>query len=205
MNNALNKIKECKLVPVIVVNDLEETRDLLSALLEGGVNVAEITFRTALAKDAITIFKKEFPSFLFGAGTVLNAEQANSAIEAGAEFIVSPGYAKEVDEVAKKADIPYIPGAVTPTEITSALLKGFTHLKFFPADVYGGLKAIKALSSVFKDVSFMPTGGVNLDNLEEFAKCKKVFAIGGSFLTKGSHEEIVNNCKKAMHIIKENR
>ncbi len=205
MNKAIDKIKEIGLVPVIVVNEIEETRNLLRALEEGGVTVAEITFRTALAKEAIAIFKKEFPSFLMGAGTIVNGEQAKEAIASGAEFIVSPGLSEEVASICKDNDIPYVPGVITPTEIMKAIALGYSELKFFPADVYGGLKAIRALSSVFPSVSFMPTGGVNLDNLEEFAKNKKIFAIGGSFLSKGSHEEVVTSCKKALQIIKENR
>lgn len=203
MDNAIDRIKELRLVPVIVVNDIEETRNLLAALLEGGVDIAEITFRTALAKDAITIFKREFPSFLIGAGTIINKQQAEEAITAGAEFIVSPGLSEEVNEICQLSNIPYVPGVVTPTEIMKAVSLGLNNLKFFPADVYGGLKAIKALKAVFPNVSFMPTGGVNLDNLGEFAKEKKIFAIGGSFLTKGSNQDVVNNCKKALEIIKE--
>ena len=205
MDDVITKIKEIGLVPVIVVNDIDETRDLLSALGEGGVNVAEITFRTALAKEAIAIFKKEFPSFIIGAGTIINRKQAEEAIASGAEFIVSPGLSEEVSRICKDNGVPYVPGAITPTEIMKAIALGYSDLKFFPADVYGGLKAIKALSSVFSSVSFMPTGGVNLDNLSEFAKNEKIFAIGGSFLTKGNHEEIVANCKRARGIIKESK
>ncbi len=205
MGNAVAKIKETKLVPVIVVKDIDETRELLRALEEGGVSIAEITFRTALAKEAIAIFKKEFPSFTIGAGTIINESQAKEAIASGAEFIVSPGLSEEVATICRSNDIPYVPGAVTPSEIMKALSLGLTDLKFFPADIYGGLKAIKALSAVFPSVSFMPTGGVNLDNLDEFAKCEKIFAIGGSFLTKGNHEDIVNNCRKAQEIIKESK
>ncbi len=205
MCNAVAKIKEAKLVPVIVVKDIDETRELLRALEEGGVNVAEITFRTALAKDAIAIFKKEFPSFTIGAGTIISESQAKEAIASGAEFIVSPGLSEEVAAICRSNDIPYVPGAVTPSEIMKAISLGLTDLKFFPADIYGGLKAVKALSAVFPSVSFMPTGGVNLDNLDEFVKCEKIFAIGGSFFTKGNHEDIVNNCRKAQEIIKESK
>ena len=203
-NKVLDEIKRIKVVPVVVINKIEEAKPLMAALVEGDVPVAEVTFRTAVAKDAIALLTKEYPDALIGAGTVINKEQAYEAIEAGAKFIVSPGLSKEVYEVCKEKGIPYVPGIVTPTEIMEALSLGLTHLKFFPAGVFGGLKAIKAMGAAFPAVSFMPTGGVDLTNLAEFVKNPKIFAIGGSFLTKGTHEEIVSNCLAARKIVKEN-
>ena len=200
--NVVKKIEEIKIVPVVVINDIEETIPLMDKLVEGGVPVAEITFRTSCAKEAIKLAINKYPDAIIGAGTVINKEQCKQAIEAGAKFIVSPGLSKEVFEICKENNIPYVPGVVTPTEIMEAISLGLDHLKFFPAGVFGGLKAIKALSAAFPSIKFMPTGGVDLSNLSEFASNKKIFAIGGSFLTKG---DIVSNCQEAVKIIKESK
>lgn len=135
-----------------------------------------------------------------GAGTVINTVQCQAAIDAGAQFIVSPGLSEEVALLCKKNEIPYYPGCVTPTEIMKAISLGLDVVKFFPANVYGGLKAIKALSAPFPKLRFIPTGGVDLENLSEFIASEKVFAVGGSFMLKGNIEEV---CKKAMQIVKE--
>lgn len=198
----VEKIEEIKIVPVVVINNIDETLPLMDSLVKGGVPVAEITFRTSCAKDAIKLATIKYPDAIVGAGTVINKEQCKQAIEAGAKFIVSPGLSKEVFEVCKENDVPYVPGVVTPTEIMEAISLGLDHLKFFPAGVFGGLKAIKALSAAFPSIKFMPTGGVDLSNLAEFVSNKKIFAIGGSFLTKG---DIVSNCAEAVKIIKENK
>jgi 2-dehydro-3-deoxyphosphogluconate aldolase/(4S)-4-hydroxy-2-oxoglutarate aldolase len=134
-----------------------------------------------------------------GAGTVLNAEQARDAIAAGAKFIVSPGLSASVAEVCREKDIPYIPGCVTPTEIMAALDLGIHLVKFFPANVYGGLSAIRALAAPFTSVKFLPTGGVDLSNLAEFLACDKIVAVGGSFMMKG---DITANCKKITEVLK---
>ena len=188
-----------KVVPVVVLKKEEETVPTLKALLDGGVQVAEITFRTACAKDAIRIGCETFPDMCIGAGTVLNAEQAKDAIAAGAKFIVSPGLSAEVAEVCREKDIPYIPGCVTPTEIMAALDLGIHLVKFFPANVYGGLSAIRALAAPFTSVPFLPTGGVDLSNLAEFLACDKIVAVGGSFMMKG---DITANCKKITEVLK---
>ncbi len=200
--NVVKKIEEIKIVPVVVINDIEETIPLMDKLVEGGVPVAEITFRTSCAKEAIKLAINKYPDAIIGAGTVINKEQCKQAIEAGSKFIVSPGLSKEVFEICKENNIPYVPGVVTPTEIMEAISLGLDHLKFFPAGVFGGLKAIKALSAAFPSIKFMPTGGVDLSNLSEFASNKKIFAIGGSFLAKG---DIVSNCQEAVKIIKESK
>ena len=134
-----------------------------------------------------------------GAGTVINAEQAKRAIEAGAQFIVSPGLSAEVAEVCKNANVPYFPGCATPTEIMQAISLGINTIKFFPANVYGGLNAIKALSAPFPQVKFLPTGGVDMNNINEFLAFDRIVAVGGSFMMKG---DIVANCKKLMEVIK---
>ena len=186
-----------QVIPVVVINDEKETIEILSKLREGGINCAEITFRTACAKEAIAIGTKAFEDMNIGAGTVINAEQAKSAVQAGAKFIVSPGFSDEVARYCTDEKIPYYPGCVTPTEIMRALSYGLNVVKFFPAGVYGGLKAMKALSAPFPQVRFIPTGGVDLSNLKEYLDFDKVYAVGGSFMMKG---DIVKNCKEIVKI-----
>ncbi len=186
-----------QVIPVVVINDEKETIEILSKLREGGINCAEITFRTACAKEAIAIGTKAFEDMNIGAGTVINAEQAKSAVQAGAKFIVSPGFSGEVAHYCTDEKIPYYPGCVTPTEIMRALSYGLNVVKFFPAGVYGGLKAMKALSAPFPQVRFIPTGGVDLSNLKEYLDFDKVYAVGGSFMMKG---DIVKNCKEIVKI-----
>ncbi len=173
-----------KFIPVVVIKELQETDKILTALKNSDINCAEITFRTACAKEAIEYACKNYPDMNIGAGTVINAEQCKNALKAGAKFIVSPGLSPAVAKVCKKAGVPYYPGCVTPTEIMAALDLGITTVKFFPANVYGGLKALKALSAPFPQVKFIPTGGVDRSNIDEFLAFDKVFAIGGSFFVK---------------------
>ena len=187
-----------KVIPVVVIKDVKDTVFTLKALKDGGINCAEITFRTACAAEAIAIGVKEFPDMNIGAGTVINLEQAQKAVESGAKFLVSPGLSEEVAKFASKKNIPYFPGCVTPTEIMQALKLGISVVKFFPANVYGGLKAIKALSGPFPQVKFIPTGGVDLDNLSEFLSFGKIYAVGGSFMMKG---DVAENCKKINEVL----
>ena len=194
-----NFLSTYRVVPVVVIKTVEDTVPTLKALCDGGLPVAEITFRTACAAEAIALGVKEFPDMHIGAGTVINGEQAKKAIEAGAQFIVSPGLSAEVAEVCRQADIPYLPGCATPTEIMQAIAMGVEIVKFFPANVYGGLSAIKALSGPFPQIKFLPTGGVDLGNIKEFLAFDKIVAVGGSFMMKG---DITENCKQLMETIK---
>lgn len=187
-----------KVIPVVVIKELDQTIPTLKALKDGGINCAEITFRTACAKDAIALGVKEFPDMNIGAGTVINLSQAKAAVKAGAKFLVSPGLSISVAKFAKKLGIDYYPGCVTPTEIMQAIECGIEVVKFFPANVYGGLKALKALAGPFPQLKFIPTGGVDLTNLEEFLAFDKIYAVGGSFMMKG---DIVENCKKINEIV----
>ena len=193
-----NMFETVRVLPVVVIKELEDTIPTLRALMEGGIPAAEITFRTACAAEAIALGVKEFPDMKIGAGTVINGEQAHKAIDAGASFIVSPGLSAEVAEICKEANIPYFPGCATPTEIMQAISLGITTVKFFPANVYGGLSAIKALSGPFPQVNFLPTGGVDLSNIREFLAFEKIVAVGGSFMMKG---DIKENCKKLLEVI----
>ena len=182
-----------KLIPVVVIKELSETGRILAALRNSGIHCAEITFRTACAKEAIAYAVKNYPDMDIGAGTVINGEQCRAALEAGAKFIVSPGLSVKVAQICKEANVPYYPGCVTPTEIMQALDLGITTVKFFPANIYGGLKALKALSGPFPQVTFIPTGGVDRNNIGEFLAFDKVAAIGGSFFVKEALEKMEAN------------
>ena len=175
-------------IPVVVIKELSETDKILTALKESGIHCAEITFRTACAAEAIAYACEHYPDMEIGAGTVINAAQCEAALAAGAKFIVSPGLSVAVAEICNARNIPYYPGCVTPTEIMQALELGLTTVKFFPAHVYGGLKALKALSAPFPQVKFIPTGGVDCGNIDEFLAFDKVAAIGGSFFVKEALE-----------------
>ncbi len=190
---------DVKVVPVVVINSIEQTLPTMQALCDGNLPVAEITFRTACAEEAIRLATKNFPDMYIGAGTVINVEQCRKAIDAGAKFIVSPGLSKEVALYCKEKGVTYYPGCVTPTEIMQAIELGIKVVKFFPANVYGGLKAIKALAGPFGQIKFLPTGGVSEENLKEFLDCDKIFAVGGSWMMKG---DVKANCLKINQIIK---
>ena len=179
-----------KFVPVVVIKEMSETDKILTALQKSDINCAEITFRTACAAEAIKYAREKYPTMSVGAGTIINAEQCKTALEAGAQFIVSPGLSVAVAEICKENNIPYYPGCVTPTEIMQALELGITTVKFFPANIYGGLKALKALSGPFPQVKFIPTGGVDRNNIDEFLAFDKVEAIGGSFFVKEALEKM---------------
>ena len=179
-----------KFIPVVVIKELAETDKILTALKHSNIHCAEITFRTACAAEAIAYAVEHSPDMEIGAGTVINAAQCEAALAAGATFIVSPGLSPAVAKICNARGIPYYPGCVTPTEIMAALELGITTVKFFPANVYGGLKALKALSAPFPQVKFIPTGGVDRSNIDEFLAFDKVAAIGGSFFVKEALEKM---------------
>ena len=199
LDNMSDLFDKYKIIPVVVLNDEEDAKNKLSALVKGNVLIAEITFRTEYAPEGIKYAIKNYPELLVGAGTVINVEQCQKAIELGCKFIVSPGLSKDVALLCKKMNIPYLPGCVTPTEIMEALSLGINVIKFFPAQVYDGLSAIKNLSYAFKQVQFVPTGGVDNTNLKEYLSNSAVKAVGGSWLLKG---DVVKNCEVANEIIK---
>jgi 2-dehydro-3-deoxyphosphogluconate aldolase/(4S)-4-hydroxy-2-oxoglutarate aldolase len=177
-----------KCIPVVVIKELSETDKILTALQNDGINCAEITFRTACAAEAIAYACEKYPEMNIGAGTVINEEQCEKALAAGAKFIVSPGLSADVARMCKLRGVPYYPGCVTPTEIMAALDLGITTVKFFPANVYGGLKAMKALAGPFPQIKFIPTGGIDASNLDEYLAWDKIAAVGGSFYVKDALE-----------------
>lgn len=199
-NMGYSILKGYKFIPVVVFKDIQEVAPKLQKLQAGNINIAEITFRTDCAEQAIKFACKEYSNMLIGAGTIINSQQCEKAIKCGAKFIVSPGFDKGVLEVCNSHGILYVPGVATPTEIISAINSGLQLLKFFPCDLYGGLKALKTFHSVFPNVKFMPTGGIDMNNMAEFLQNDYIVAIGGSFVMNG---DIVENCKKINGILEE--
>ncbi len=197
----IERIKLKKLLPVVVFKTIEEAEPTFDAMVAGGMDMAEICFRTPCARDAIELLAKKYPDALIGAGTVINAEQCEAAIAAGAKFIVSPGFSAKVAEVAKKHGIIYLPGVATATEVMAALDAGISTLKFFPATNAGGLAYIKALSAAFPQVRWMPTGGVNESNILDFLAFEKIICCGGSFMMKGTPDEITEKTRNALALI----
>lgn len=195
-------ISQYKVVPVVVFNSVEEVRPKLSAMVKGGLPIAEITYRTACAGEAIKIAIEEFPEMLVGAGTVINKAQCEEAIALGAKFIVSPGFSEEVAALCNEKNIPYLGGCVTPTEVMTAISYGCKTIKFFPCSNYGGLSTMKALAAAFPQVNFLPTGGISDENLSEYLKWEKIFAVGGSWMMKGTPDEIAEKCRAAVEIAK---
>ena len=172
----------CGVVPVVVLDDAEQAVPTAKALLKGGINAMEITFRTAAAKASIAKVAAEVPDMIVGAGTVVNVEQLHDAVEAGAKFIVSPGSDADVISEAARLGVAMIPGVVTPSEIIMGLKLGVKVFKFFPAESYGGLKTLKALSGPFPQIKFIPTGGISQANAADYFKNPKVLAVGGSWM-----------------------
>lgn len=170
------------IVPVVALDHADSAVPLAKALLAGGINFMEITFRTRAAAQAIANVSHEVPDMHVGAGTVLTMTQCVQALENGAQFIVAPGFSADIVRYCQENEIPVVPGCVTPTEITECVRMGLSMVKFFPAKLYGGVSAIKALHAPFPDLKFLPTGGVNSDNMEEYLKLSCVSAVGGSWV-----------------------
>lgn len=202
--NILQEVYNIGIIPVIKINDASKAVPLAKALIEGGLAAAEVTFRTDAAEDAIRAISTAYPDMLVGAGTVLTIEQAQRALNAGAKFIVSPGFNPKVVKWCLDNGVTPLPGCTTPSEIEGALELGLDVVKFFPAEQSGGLAKIKAMSAPYGNVKFMPTGGVSLDNVNEYLANKKILACGGSFMVKESYideenwDEIVKLTKQSV-------
>ena len=209
--NELQRLKSAGVVPVVVLDRAEDAVPTARALLAGGVDVMEITFRTEAAAASIHAVAEACPEMLVGAGTVITLEQCRQAVACGAKFIVAPGFDAEVVRWCVKQDVAVTPGCVTPTEIMAAMKLGLRVVKFFPAGVYGGLKALKALSAPFGGVRFIPTGGVDVRNLGEYLSAPVVHAVGGSWLcpkaeiAAGHFEQSTARCREASGIVREVR
>lgn len=211
MNETLEKLGQYGIVPVVVLNDSKDAAPLADALCEGGLACAEVTFRTEAAAESIKIMSENHPEMMVGAGTVLTVEQVDEAVAAGAKFIVSPGLNPEVVKYCLDKNIPITPGVVTPSEMEQAIELGLNLVKFFPAEPSGGLAMIKAVAAPYTMLKFMPTGGINPNNVKEYLENDKIFACGGSWMVKGNlvdegnFDEIKKLTKEAVDIVKEIR
>ncbi len=208
MQELLEQVEKYKIVPVVVLEDAKDAEPLGRALQNGGLPVAEVTFRTAAAADSIRAMKKAFPDMLLGAGTVINVEQCKQALDCGASFIVTPGYSEEVTEYCCNNGIPILPGVCTPTELMAVVSHGLPVAKFFPAAQFGGLKTIRALAAPFPQMRFMPTGGVSEANVKEYLEEPKIIAVGGSWMVKqdkiraGRFDEIEEMTRSAVALVR---
>ena len=184
MNPIMEEIYQIGIVPVIALDDAKDAKPLAQALINGGLPCAEVTFRTQAAEESIRIISEAFPEMLVGAGTVLTTEQVDRAAAAGAKFIVSPGLNPEVVKYCVDKQIPVCPGTSNPSDVEAALALGLDTVKFFPAEAAGGLAMIKAMAAPYTNVKFMPTGGINAKNLNEYLAFPKILACGGSWMVK---------------------
>ncbi len=211
MNHISEDIARYGVVPVVVLNDPAEALPVADALLKGGLPVAEVTFRTAAAEEAIRIMAAERPAMLVGAGTVLTIDQVDRAVAAGAKFIVCPGFDPEIVDYCIGKSIPVFPGCTTASEVAWGVKRGLTVLKFFPAEQCGGVATIKALCAAYVGVKFMPTGGIGPKNLKDYLSCDKIVCCGGSWMVKGDlikagrFDEIERLSREAVALAKEVR
>ncbi|MBE5956116.1 MAG: bifunctional 4-hydroxy-2-oxoglutarate aldolase/2-dehydro-3-deoxy-phosphogluconate aldolase [Lachnospiraceae bacterium] len=211
MNAVLKQMQEFGIIPVVVLNDTKDAEPLGKALVEGGIPCAEVTFRTEAAEECIRIMAEKFPEMLVGAGTVLTTEQVDRAVAAGAKFIVSPGLNPKVVKYCVEKNIPITPGIITPSEMEQAIELGLEVVKFFPAESFGGLKTIKSMAAPYGKMMFMPTGGINPENVKEYLKFNKILACGGSWMVagnlvkEGKFDEIAKLVAEAKEIVKEIR
>ena len=211
MEKTDKQIMEYGIMPVVVLEDAKDAKPLADALIGGGLSCAEVTFRTAAAEEAIRIMCREHPDMLVGAGTVLTVAQVERAVSAGAKFIVSPGFDAEIVDYCLEKGIAVYPGCITPTEIAQAVKRGLKVVKFFPATQFGGVVTMKALAAPYAGIMFMPTGGIHLENLEEFLRCPAVIACGGSWMVKkeliqsGQFQTIQKKTEEAVSLVRKIR
>jgi len=211
MNDLLDTLGRLGLVPVVKIERAGDAVGLGKALVTGGLPCAEITFRTEAAEEAIRRIASSLPEIILGAGTVLTVEQADRAVSAGAKFIVSPGFNQKVVDWCLDSEVPVTPGVATPTEIEMALDRGLSILKFFPAEAMGGIKTIKAISAPYGGVKFIPTGGINRNNLADYLALPSVHCCGGSWMVKadlittGQFDQIAELAQDAVSVVRQVR
>lgn len=184
MNEILKEISKIGIVPVVKIDNAKDAAPLAKALINGGLPCAEVTFRTAAAEEAIALMTKEYPEMLVGAGTVLTTEQVDNAVSAGAKFIVTPGFNENIVKYCVDRNIPITPGCPSTSDIEAAIMLGLDVVKFFPAENLGGINMIKALAAPYVGIKFMPTGGINAKNINNYLDCDKILACGGSWMVK---------------------
>lgn len=211
MNPVLEQFQKIGIIPVVVLDDAKDAEPLGRALMEGGLPCAEVTFRTAAAEESIRIMAEKFPDMLVGAGTVLTTEQVDRAVAVGAKFIVSPGINPKIVDYCVKKNIPITPGTCNPSNVETALEFGLDVVKFFPAEPAGGLNYIKAIAAPYVGMKFMPTGGINAENVKDYLKYDRILACGGSWMVKGdlikagNFEKIKELTAEAAQIVKDIR
>ncbi|GAA7706701.1 bifunctional 4-hydroxy-2-oxoglutarate aldolase/2-dehydro-3-deoxy-phosphogluconate aldolase [Helicobacter pylori] len=192
------------IVPVVVIEDLNDAVPLAQSLIEGGIPIIEVTLRSSCALEAIELIAKNVPKMHVGAGTILNLTQLEQAQNRGAEFLISPGLTPSLLEHAKKKNMPLIPGVSSSSEVMQALELGYSALKFFPAEYCGGVKLLNAFNGPFKGVKFCPTGGISADNMRSYLNLENVLCVGGSWLTpkdliqNKEWDKITEICKRAL-------
>ncbi len=192
------------IVPVVVVENIKDAVPLAQSLVEGGIQIIEVTLRSSCALEAIELIAKNVPKMRVGAGTILNPTQLEQAQNRGAEFLISPGLTIKLLEYAKKKDMPLIPGISSSSEVMQALELGYSTLKFFPAEYCGGVKLLNAFNGPFKGVKFCPTGGISADNMHSYLNLENVLCVGGSWLTPKNliqnkeWDKITEICKRSL-------
>ena len=207
MDKIIDKISAMGVVPVVAIENASDAVGLGDALIEGGLPCAEITFRTAAAASAIRTLCNSHPGILVGAGTILTKSDAETAVDAGASFVVTPGFDGDLVDWCLDQRIPVIPGVMTPTDINAAINRKLNVLKFFPAEAAGGIKTLKAISGPYRNIKFVPTGGITLGNLEEYLSLPNVVACGGSWLVKkdqissGEFDKIESLVREAVQLV----
>lgn len=207
MNNVPEQIRALKIIPVIAIEHAKDASPLGQALCAGGLPAAEITFRTDAAEDSIKTMVKEYPEMLVGAGSLTSVEQTKRALGAGAAFLVTAGFNRSVTEYALEQNVPIYPGICTPTELMFLLEYNLPVAKFFPAEQFGGLNTIKALSAPFPQIQFMPTGGIKPGNVLDYLAFDKVIACGGSWMVKpelissGQFDTITSLTRDAVNLL----
>ena len=208
MKDITERFEKLGVVPVVVLEDAKDAVPLATALVEGGLPCAEVTFRTEAAEESIRLMTEQFPEMLVGAGTVLTVEQVDAAVRTGAKFIVSPGFDAEIVDYCLKNEIPVFPGCISPSEVAQAVKRGLKVVKFFPAEPAGGVAMIKAMAAPYNQLRFMPTGGIGTQNLKDYLGFDKIICCGGSWMVKadliknGEFEKICNLTKEAKKLAK---
>ncbi|PSW17608.1 2-dehydro-3-deoxyphosphogluconate aldolase [Photobacterium sanctipauli] len=203
----IEQLKAFKVIPVIQINNVEQAVPLAKTLVENGLPVAEVTFRTEAAAEAIRLMREAYPEMCIGAGTVLNAEQVDRAIEAGAEFMVAPGLNPNTVRYCQEKNVPMVPGVNNPSQVEQALELGLTFLKFFPAEASGGINMIKSLLAPYGDISFMPTGGIGKANVRDYLAVDRVLCCGGTWMVSpklieaGDWDEIGRLVREAVELV----
>lgn len=211
MGKMADKFEELGVIPVVVLNNVEDALPLAKALVEGGLPCAEVTFRTEAAEESIRRIHEAYPDMVLAAGTVLTTEQVDRAVAAGASLIVSPGFDPEIVDYCLSKGIEVCPGIVTPSELAQAVKRGLTRVKFFPAEQAGGIDMIKAMCAAYTTVRIMPTGGINAKNIANYLSSDKIFCCGGSWMVKGDmikageFDKIKELTAEAVKLVKEIR